>query len=420
MSDTEGNQAAGPVGQAPPSVNAGTRIVPLGFTIHVPDLRNGAAETIQQAAPKASIASTFKWVAIQNMPHNVAVDALEYLIRATYAQVLAAAAAAATDAQRADAKRKAIVLASIRAGAAAAYKLGPVDMNAMEATSSGYVYTPGANGVMGSVGRANGGGTAGGKYTLAVGMEALTATEIAASGVLVYLGMAVPVLQGVSLVSSGHHYLPTTKNIFAGMKRQALGLASEEARAYIDSMGEMFDDMAFHKACHPISPPQKRRWAKSGDIAMRLNLSGHGAAAVRLPALPSDAAVGKAGIALALAARPVLLGMGHTLSVEAGTGLIATLERAAEGAEERAAVDAVKAWAASHSSSLAFCAGIVQFVHESGSTGRNTLLSAYSVKKLISEHPTRVAEGSAYARVAAEKTREAMRDGKFADPAIRM
>jgi hypothetical protein len=399
---------------------AGTRVVPLGFTIHIPDLRNGAAETIQQAAPKASISSTYKWVAIEGMPHSAAVDSLEYLIRATYAQVLASLSGAPTDAQRADAKRKAVVLASIRAGASAAYKIMPVDMNTMEATSSGYTYTQAVNGGPGNIARSNGGGTAGGKYTLAVGMEGLTPTEVAAAGVLVYLGMAVPVLQGVSLVSSGHHYLPTTKNIFAGMKRQALGLASEDARAYIDSMGEMFDDLAFHKACHPISPPQKRRWAKDSSIAMRLNLSGHGAAAVRLPALPSDAAVGKAGIALALAARPVLLGMGHTLSVEDGTALIVALERAAEGAAERAAVDAVKSWAAAHSSSLAFCAGIVQFVHEAGGSGRSTLLAAYSVKKLVSEHPTRVAEGAAYARVAAEKTREAMREGTFADPAIRM
>lgn len=406
--------AGPPAGPAPPGMPPGVAVRPLGFVIHIPDLRNGDIATIQQAAPKASISTMYKWAVVEQLPHERHIDAVEYVIRGTYAQIVSTLGPAITDAQRADAKRKAIVLGAVRAGAAGAYRLSPQDMNATEATTSGYVYTPVTN----MVGSAAGNGTAGGKYTIAVGMEALTETEVAAISVLVYLGMAVPVLQGVSLVGTGHHYLPTTKNVFAGMKRQTLGLATEAARGYIDAMGETFDDMAFHKACHPISPPQKRRWAKSSAIAARLVMSGHGAAAVRLPALPSDAAVGKAGVALALAAKPVLLSMGHTITVEEGPRLIAALEAAAEGVEERAAVDAVKAWAAAQSAALAFCAGIVQSVHESTGTGRNTLLSAYSVRKLISDFPTKVAEGAAYARVCAEKTRDAMREGTFTDPAL--
>lgn len=401
---------------APPTAAAhGVVVRPLNFTIHVPDLRNGDTAEIQQAAPKASIASMYKWAVVAGLPHNKYVDAVEYVVRGTFAQLLSAAGGSITDADRAEAKRKAIILGGIRAGAAEAYRLGPVDMNIQETTTSGYSYTAASN----TISSSNGDGTTGGKYTLAIGMEALNAVEVAAIGVLVYLGMAVPILQGVSLVSTGHHYLPTTKNIFAGMKRQALGVASGEVRAYLDQMGEMFDDMAFHKACHPISPPQKRRWAKDSDIAARLVISGHGAAAVRLPAHPSDAAIGKAGIALAMAARPVFASMGHTMQIDAGPDLIGALEHAAEGAEERAAVTSIKNWAATHASDLAFCAGVLQYVHDSSSTGRNTLLAAYSVKKLVADFPTRVAEGSAYARVAAERTRTAMVDGKFADPNFR-
>jgi hypothetical protein len=390
----------------------GDRVRPLGFTVHVPDLRNGDLATIQQAAPKASIASMYKWAVIESLPNDRHIDAVEFVIRGTYAQILSSMGAAVTDAIRADSKRKAIVLGSVRAGATASYRLTPVDMNTSEATTSGYAYVAASDTITGAAGN----GTAGGKHTIAVGMEALSATEVAAISVLVYLGMAVPVLQGVSLVSSGHHYLPTTKNVFEGMKRQAFGVANEAARGYLDALGESFDDLAFHKACHPISPPQKRRWAKSTEIAARLVVSGHGAAAVRLPALPSEAAVGKAGVALALAAKPVLLAMGHTIGIQEGPRLITVLETATEGAEEREAVDNVKSWAAAQGASLAFCAGIVQYVHESSGTGRHSLLSAHSVKKLIASFPTKVAEGAAYARVSSEKTREAMRDGTFSDP----
>lgn len=410
-----GGGAAPAAQPAPAAANQGTVVRALNFTIHVPDLRNGDTADIQQAAPKASIASMYKWAVVAGLPHNKHVDAVEYVIRGTYAQLLSAAGGTITDADRAEAKRKAIILGGIRAGATAAYKLGPVDMNVQETSTSGYAYTPANN----TISSSNGVETTGGKYTLALAMEGLAAVEVAAIGVLVYLGMAVPILQGVSLVSTGHHYLPTTKNIFAGMKRQALGVASADVKAYLEQMGEMFDDMAFHKACHPISPPQKRRWAKDSEIAARLIISGHGAAAVRLPAHPSDAAIGKAGIALAMAATPVLNSMGHNISVDAGPDLIGGLERAAEGAEERAAVNRIKDWAAVHAADLAFCAGVLQYVHDSSSTGRNTLLAAYSVKKLMADYPTRVAEGSAYARVAAERTRTAMADGKFADPNFR-
>lgn len=412
MDNIGGPVADQPAGQAPV---AGTVVRPLDFTIHVPDLRNGDTSEIQQAAPKASIASMYKWAVVTGLPHTSHVDAVEYVIRGTYAQILSAAGGNVTDADRAESKRKAVILGGIRAGAAASYRLTPVDMNVQEVSTSGYSYDTPTN----TVSNSNGAGTVGGKYTLALSMEALSPVETSAVGVLVYLGMAVPILQGVSLVSTGHHYLPTTRNVFAGMKRQAFGVASAEVKAYLEQMGEMFDDMAFHKACHPISPPQKRRWAKDSEIAARLVISGHGAAAVRLPAHPSDAAIGKAGIALAMSAKPVLVSMGHTIQVTLGPELITALEQAAEGANERAAVDAIKTWAAANASDLAFCAGVLQYVHDSSSTGRNTLLAAYSVKKLMSDYPTRVAEGASYARVAAERTRTAMADGKFSDPQFR-
>lgn len=407
-------QAVAPPPAPPPA--AGHDIVDIGLTIDVPDLRNGDPVNITQAAPKASIASQYKWANITGLPGAEYKRAVEYVVRGTYAQLCSAATGALTDAMRAEFRKHAIVLGSVRAGAASAFSLTPADMNATECSNSGLSYDE----TRGQIMAMNGTATAGGKYTLAMSMDRLNATEVAVVGVLVYLGFAVPVLQGISLVQSGHHYLPTTKNQFAGMKRQMLGVGTEAARQWIEGMGETFDDLAFHKACHPITPPMKRRWAKQTAVRDRLLASGHGAAAARLPATPSEAAIGKTSLALAQSATPTIQSMGHTISVAAGVQLIADLEQAAEGPAERAAVHAVQTWAASHVGTVAFCAGIVQYVHESTASTRNTLLAAYSVKKLMTEHPTDVQRGQAYARAASERLREALRSGTFADVAISM
>jgi len=390
----------------------GEVIRPLDFTIVVPDIRNGAIRDIQQAAPKASIDAAWKWAAVDNLPAERAVDCVEYYIRGAYAVLVTALGNAITDPQRAEARRKALVLGAIRAGAHAAYRLTAADFTPTELTQSGYAY------VNGRIAARAGNGTVNGRHALAVGMPRIEPVEVELISAMVYLGMAVPVLQGVSLVNSGHHFLPTTKNIFDGQRKQALGLLHEPARALVDAMGATFDDMAFHKACHPISPPVKRRLAKDPEVPARLIMSGHGATAIRLPAVPSDAAIGKAGVALIQSAKPTIQSMGHHVDVTNGIALIRDLEQSAEGAPERAAVVAIQDWAAAQRGNLAFCAGIVQHVHEALGTGRHTLLNAYSVKKVMSDGPADVQRGVVYARVAAANLRRSLEDGSFADPNI--
>lgn len=410
MSESESHSDQG--GASEPAAPVGVIIRPLGFVINIPDLRNGDLSNIQQAAPKSSIDAAYKWAVVESLPAAQAVNAVEYLIRGAYATLVSSAGNTPPEATLSDFRRRAIVLGAVRAGAMAAYNLTARDMTITEVTNSGYMFADGR------ITQRNGGGTAGGKYTIAQSMQAFDALEVESISMLVYLGMAVPALQGASLVSTGHHFLPTTRNIFAGQKRQSFGLIKEQARALIEAMGDVFDDMAFHKACHPISPPFKRRLAKDPGVAARLQMSGHGAAAIRLPALPSDAAIGKTGIALILAAKPTIEGMGHTASVDIGRTLVKDLEKASEGREERDAIVQIQAWATTHSGQFAFCAGIVQHVHESAGSGRNTLLSAFSVKKLMSEHATEVQKGISYARAAASKLRTALESGLFADPMV--
>jgi hypothetical protein len=378
----------------------------------VPDLRNGSLVNIQQAAPKASMSALYYWPIITSLPTDKAVGAVDFIIRTSYAQLLHVTGGAPTANELAEMRKKAIVLGAIRAGAAAAYKLVAQDLTTSELAASGMQYHAGG------IGQSAQGTTSAGRWTVAQSMADLVPGDHPVVGTIVYIGMAVPVLQGVSLVMTGHHYIPTTYNLFAGIKRQALGSAPAEVRTWIEAMGTEFDDMAFHKACHPIAPILKRELAKKMDTAHRLRASGHGAAAIRLPAVPSEASGGKAAIALVKSASATIGEMGHTIDCSGGIALMVALENAGGAVAEAKACDDVVQWIDAHSSTLAFCAGIVQQVHEASGAGRNTILAAYSIKRLMSDNPARVSQGIAYARAAAARLRAALESGTYADPAI--
>jgi len=407
-----GPAAAGGVNTPPVNVN----VTVLELTIAVPDLRNGDVQLITQAAPKASIASAYKWCHIEGMDTAWVKDVVDALIRAQFAQVLSAGAANPGAAEVKEARSKAIVLGAVRAGAAAAYRLLPADMNPTEVAGSGSRIAA----VNGGWAVTAGAGTAAPKFAVAQSMEPLSAVEVKVVGTLMYLGMAIPVLQGISLVLTGHHYLPTTKNTFAGMKKQALQVGGSEVNAWVEALGDMFDDMAFHKACHPISPPRKRTWAKDSELAARLTASGHGAAAIRLPALPSDAQGGKAALAVIKKAAPVIQGMGHTVSWARCAELVRAVEVAPEGRDELDAVAAIRSWLDVNGAQVAFCAGIVQTLSEAGTGARETTLLAYSIRKILSEHAASSVKGNTYCRAHNTRMRTAAEKGEFADPVINL
>jgi hypothetical protein len=347
----------------------------------------------------------YNWPTIQDLSPELAVDAAEHSVRAHWVSLQAGFGADVTAAQTSENRKWAIVLAGVRAGAAASWRLGRSDLTARETKSSGMRVNAGRVSLAQPSERQ--------LWVRARGMSALTQVEMEALAMCAYIGMAVPVLQGASLISTGHHYVPTTYGMFKGLKRQALGASSRGVQAWVEAMGERFDDLAFHKACHPVSPDLKRELAARPEVADKLGASGHGSAAIRLPAIPSEATGGKAAIALVRAASRVAADMGDTLTVSRGEALMESLERAGPGLERTAACNAVVAWVAEHSRMLAFCAGVVQQVHDTTGVGKNTLLAAYSVRKLLAAEPAEVSKGMSYARAAAARVRGAMEDGSY-------
>lgn len=413
--------------------------MPIDIRVVVPNLRNGDVAQIEQAAPRASIPMAFKWAHIKNLDSAHYVECVDDVIRAQYAQLLSDAGANATDTDKANARLKAIVLGSIRAAAAASFQLAPADFNRAELAGTGSEWFPATEARPAIPGDPNADppvpdtpavparpsgvrsipGTANPNHAVATSMTALTPAEVVVVNTLLYLGFSVPAMQGVSLTLSGHHYLPTTRNVFAGMKRQALQAGGTDVTNWVEARADDFDDWAFHKACHPILPPLKRGWAKSSITGARLVASGHGAAAIRIPALPSDAQAGKAGLAVLSKASPVIRGMGHSISWTDAEERIKAAEVAPEGNAERAAVDAIRAWYAAHMDEIAFCAGIVRHLSESLGTTQETTLRAFSIKKAMSDNTASVNRGVTYCRAFLSRSREAAERGEFRDPDIR-
>jgi hypothetical protein len=387
-------------------------MVAIEIRVVIPNLRNGDVADIVQAAPRASIPSAYKWPHIAAMAPDAYVTCVGDVIRANYAQVLAGGGGTVTDAEKKAARNEAIILGSVRAAAAAAFSLGSNDFNAAEVVGTGSRWS--ATGV----GAEAGDTTASANHAVAQTMDDITSAEVDVINMLLYLGDAIPVMQGNSLALTGHHFLPTTRNIFAGMKRQAMQTGGTAVTAWVDALGDKFDDMAFHKACHPILPSLKRGWAKSSAMASRLAASGHGAAAIRLPAMPSDAQAGKASMAVVTKAAPVIKGMGHTVKWDNISGLIRAVEAAPEGPLERGAVDAVRAWYSASLPTIAFCAGIVQYIKDQSGTPGESTLRAFSVRKAMSEHTSEVNRGMTYARAHFSRVRDLAEKGEYPDPAI--
>jgi len=347
------------------------------------------------------------------MPSAIYGTHVAEVIRANYAQVLTQAGANPTDADRRRARDEAIILGSIRSGATAALGLQAQDFNPTEVVGTGSRW----DGAQVTTGQGN--ATAAASYALAGAMEELTPQEVEVINTLLYLGQAVPVMQGISLAISGHHFLPTTENTFRGMKRQALQAGGAEVGAWVDGHGDSFNDLAFHKACHPILPSLKRGWAKSEEMASRLSASGHGAAAIRLPALPSDAQAGKAAVAVFMKAAPVVRGMGHTIEWPQAMEHVRAVERAPEGREEHEAVAALRAWYTANITSIAFCGGIVQYIRDSTGATQESTLRAFSIRKALADCASDVNKGVTYARAYFQRIREQAESGSFPDPTIR-
>jgi hypothetical protein len=378
------------------------------------DLRNGTPETLSQASPHSSLARAYKWAVIKDMPGEIYLAYADSVIRATYAQL--SVGGTGDSAQQETNKKAAIVIGGVRVGAATGHRMLESDLNPTETVASGSVLIGHTAATRGTVNSGN--GTSAAKHSVATGMPPLDELEADVANAMIFLGYAVPMLQGASLVNSTHHFLPTTLNIFAGTKKQLLNIVTGKVKEWITALGADFDDWAFHKACHPISPPRKRSWAKNYDNAAKLHAIGHGAASVRIPAIPSEAQGARAAFACIVTAAVVVKGMGHTITWEGLTSINKAVELSEEGVQERNAVSAAETWYQINETHIAFCAGIVQDQSQSRGGKMLTILKAQSIKKTMDNFPVEAGNGKSYSAAYRELQRRKLDRGEFDDPKL--
>jgi len=418
----------------------------------MPDLRNGTPETIQEAVSKTTIPHRYKWVIPDGLPNDKVLQYLPAVIAAQYGQLIMGVDVVNNRALADRYRMEAILLGSQRGAIQATYKLTAGDFMAAECEMSAFSYRTAESdqafnarlsqvvanvdlpeeeraadlatrraavvrrgeGIYG----ATGGDTVGARAAREASFGDMTESEQKISIIAAWIGIPVPVLQGASLIHSGHHFIKGTKNMFRGVLKQASFMITPEWESMAGVFGESLEDLLFHKSCHPLSIEVKKLWSKSHTMKANLKACGHKAAVIRLPALPAETQALKAGLAVIIKAAGVIKQLGGTVDTSGGERLKAQLEGTIEGgetltdAELKAKVEEAVRWAEFNAGEIAYCSGVVDGLRTAGQALRDTELpketttAALSVKKTIAAHTAQYVLGGNLAKLLMLKDRE--------------
>lgn len=420
------------------------------FRIVVPDLRNGAVENVLDAAPSASIPERFYWVAIRGMPSAKATQFVKEFIVAQYGQITFGTAYATNAGVAALCRREAILLGTARAVMTEAYRLTMADMTTAECKWSTLEYrlmetdteldarkaelTENADlaederaadltarraaltKLPERIAHRPGNATADARAGREAGFGNMSDADWDIANVAGWLAIAIPLVQGVSLVNSGHHYIDTTKKMFDGVYKQAKFLHTPIWSTLEEQMAADLKDRLFHKAAHPIRPDRKRDWSKSHTKKAMLVEARHGAAAIRLPAMPAEASGLKAGLACMEKASGTITQLKGKVNLTAGKNLLSNIEGTGEtiptDAELKAYITTAIDWFNVHQGSIAYCAGVVDKMRSIGQESSDktlpaeTTTSAFSVRKAIAANTAQYVLGSNLAALRMKKDKE--------------
>jgi len=227
------------------------------------------------------------------------------------------------------------------------------------------------------------------------------------------IGCAVPVLNGWSLVRTGHHYIPISYAGFQALMRQAWGNVSESVKARLGIPEATWNCIVFHDAMHPLSIPFKRKLSKDPDMPGRLTAAGLGGAAVRLPAYPSEAQCLSAGMAVIRKARETLVSAGWVISLTNAEDIMLALRVSQSVSDEKDAVASAQRWYSENASTIALASGVVAFNAEAADIRRETTIEAYSVRRAVDTYASSALKGREIARAIRQRNRDNMERGTF-------
>jgi hypothetical protein len=392
------------------------------------DVRNGALETIVAMVPRSAIGQEYRWIVVAGMPRELLVPRLETIAQITAAYMVV------NGMTRADARRRATVLAAIRVAATIHYDLTEASLSAGEALTTVFVYRAAvarddtANPPVAAVpagvdanwpaGVADAGNAEIDAWTHFTDAERLVASDH------MLLGMAIPVTQGWSIVKCGHHFLsPEASGMRAGwnaIKRQFMGKIDRETVTWIQNNSDWWEDVCFHKATHPIDMALKVAIAQSEEYKKKIKAADWGSATVRLPATEPDFEFAKVTLALASKVRATIEDMAGTITTAELEARVDSVFDAITPQERSDAIAAAVQFARLRTTYIAFMAGMLDAITTAAGLGGNTILRAKGLVRVVADEPAAFAKGqSAFRNHSARVLADAAR-GIIAAPNIVM
>jgi hypothetical protein len=244
---------------------------------------------------------------------------------------------------------------------------------------------------------------------LALRMDVLTEDEQALAYACYVMGAAVPALTGLCLHTDAHHYLSSNLKPTQAVENQVLSGSPGSVRDAWSSNIGVLRDMVWHKSAHPIDSGLMMAFAVNADVPGKLSKFGVASAGVRLPYV--EPLMKTAGTALAIvdAIQPSLQSYGYTLRTPylrsaldavrnlAHDGVVTATHGGLVSTGSRMSVVAAVLGPVLSAAEpyVAWCAGYYKAViDEAGMmASRDTLISAYSIKRVIASNAISYAAG---------------------------
>lgn len=372
----------------------------------IPDLRNGDPSTYNVLHVAAGIPARFYYLDPAAAVPDPTTDVVTYirLVAAFYAYRITAADPSANVEM---ARAYGLVLSCTRAGMNKAWRVAAGDLEAAQ------VVTP-------SVPIWDGSAVGDARVTVPAIREhyaAMTGDLVEESllGGLMRLGFGTYITCGVILVRTEgqHHFVAPHKPISTVLFRQVFG---KDTPPPYGLMMDDFEDIAFHKAPHPISSGAMMSAARSTDNVVRMRQARLAAAAVRLPAqYPPEAS---ASAIAALARKAASTGRVANVAV-AVDDIVEECNAVSQGdmrtpAQRSAAVDAMAALYERHKEDIAFCAGLLVAACAAASVARPKLLKAKAIERAMQDEFDALTSGQRQMDAALRVEREKSRRGIIA------
>lgn len=221
-------------------------------------------------------------------------------------------------------RKRALCVGAVRAGMMAMWNTGPQNLIANETYNTPILVLANGN-IQTIVAHANNAMPL--LQSLAYSMPDFTRDEEDVMHALFQMSMGVVPLAGLSILSTGHHYLSSNSAPTDAVMKQVLSVSSDPVKAWFAADSVEVKDAIWHKAAHPVTSNHLIGQALSREVAKRLTDSQMGSASVRLPFSEPEMKAARAMVAIVQNVQLPVTQVNGVLAVPALVAAIASVER---------------------------------------------------------------------------------------------